>query len=533
MLKTLIIRNFKGIKEAKLDFAHKNIIAGNNGVGKSTILEAISLVLGQSYGFEITPYIFHNSTWSNLKKNNLPKIIIEAYFDDIEGYADYTGTNNSLREESLGIKLEISFDDDYLDLVENNPSQIPCEYYTLTRKWFSEDTVKPFRNPFSVQIINSSSALHNIKMTNFITRHLQSNLSDENNRHIKTVLRGLRENFNSDAQIKDINAELSTIAKDFHESLEISVDMTTASSWNAISCPFVDEIPVHNAGQGKQCILKTLVSIARDKQQRKSHSERLNIYLIEEPECHLSHTYMHHFLSLLNEKISGQIFLTTHNSFIANRLNLKNLLIIHNTNGIVKPALFRGNMDDEMFQYFYKTTDYPTLRLALCDKAILVEGPTDEMAVQYYLLSQSKDLFADKIELIAVGGLRFKNFVTLARAIGKRIAIITDNDGKTTKEVTELYLSSESSDNAVRVFTPKDPEEHTIEVAFVNHNTDRLNDFSLIVRKKGQSDAEKDSLTKFLISNKTMWMFRLLESGDYSFKTPQYIIDAISWIYGE
>lgn len=529
MLKTLIIRNFKGIKDAKLDFADKNIIAGNNGVGKSTILEAISLVLGQGYGFEITPYIFHKSTWKNLKKNNLPVILIEAYFDDIEGYAEYTGTNNSLRVESLGIKLEISFDDDYLDLVENNPSQIPCEYYTLTRKWFSEDIVKPFRNPFSVQIINSSSALHNIKMTNFITRHLQSNLSDENNRHIKTVLRGLRDNFNNDAQIKGINAELSTIAKDYHDSLEISVDMTTASSWNAISCPFVDDIPVHNAGQGNQCILKTLVSIAQDKQQK----ERINIYLIEEPECHLSHTYMHNFLNLLEERIVGQIFLTTHNSFIANRLNLKNLIVLNNKEGIITAAIFRGKLNEEMYKYFYKTTDYPTLRLALCDKAILVEGPTDEMLVQYYLESISKDLFADKIELIAVGGVRFKNFITLARAIGKQVAIITDNDKKSRKEVIDLYIPADSHGNSIQVFTPDDPNEHTVEISFLKHNIDRLQDLSSIIREKNKDKADLESLTNFMISNKTMWMFRLLESGNSSFVTPQYIIDAISWIYGE
>ena len=60
MIKRVIIENFKGIKHTDITFSQKNVIVGNNGVGKSTILEAISLALGQgNYGFELTPYLFH------------------------------------------------------------------------------------------------------------------------------------------------------------------------------------------------------------------------------------------------------------------------------------------------------------------------------------------------------------------------------------------------------------------------------------------------------------------------------------------
>ena len=49
----------------------KNIIVGNNGVGKSTIIESLSLALG--YGLnklEITPYIFHSSVLEQFKIDN-------------------------------------------------------------------------------------------------------------------------------------------------------------------------------------------------------------------------------------------------------------------------------------------------------------------------------------------------------------------------------------------------------------------------------------------------------------------------------
>lgn len=348
MINRVIIKNFKGIKYADISFSQKNVIVGNNGVGKSTILEAISLALGQNnYGFELTPYLFHRSTWNNLNKSFLPSIIIEVYLDNIPGFEEFTGKNNTLRTECLGIKFEAKFDESYIELIEAEElTQIPCEYYTISRSWFSEDVVKPFLQPFSDQVINSASSLHNVKMTQFITRHLQSNLSEEQNRHLKTTLRGLRDNFNANKKVSDVNKELTEIAKDFHDKLEISLDLTTYAAWNAISCPFVDEIPVHLCGQGEQCILKTIVSLSK----RNKKEGRFNIFLIEEPESHLSHTYMYDFIRLLESQIDGQIFLTTHNSFIANRMNLSNLVIINNQNGVINSLSLSKEENAELYK---------------------------------------------------------------------------------------------------------------------------------------------------------------------------------------
>lgn len=529
MIRRIIIKNFKSIKNADITFSGKNVIVGNNDVGKSTILEAISLTLGNgSTSLELTPYLFHKSTWRNLSKTNLPSIIIELYMDSIDEYAEYTGKNNSLHEDCLGIRYEAKFDEEYIDLLEDeNLTQIPCEYYIISRKWFSEDVVKPFKMPFSVQVINSASALYNIKMSQFITKHLQSNLSDENNKHLKTTLRGLREIFNQDAKVSDINQQLTEISKQFHDKLEISLDLTTYSAWNAISCPFVDDIPVYLNGQGSQCILKTLVSLSSNERQDKQ-----NIYLIEEPESHLSHTYMYNFLQLLEEKMKGQYFLTTHNSYIANRLNLSNLIIISNIDGEIKTCTLNGKLDQEMYNYFYTTTDYPTLRLALCKKAILVEGPTDEMIVQYHLKKTGINLFEDSTELLAVGGVRFKNFISLAIALNKPIAIITDNDSKSVEEIQRLYIQDDDRDYSnVKIFTPSNPELHTLEVVFAQENNERITELANIIRKKEFQGETINTLTEFMIGNKTTWAFRLLENNDLSFKVPQYIQDAINWIY--
>ena len=46
MIERIIIKNYKCIKDADIKFnAFKNIIVGNNGVGKSTLMEALSLAI--------------------------------------------------------------------------------------------------------------------------------------------------------------------------------------------------------------------------------------------------------------------------------------------------------------------------------------------------------------------------------------------------------------------------------------------------------------------------------------------------------
>ena len=64
MISRIIIRNYKGIKDADIAFnSDKNILVGNNGAGKSTVIEAMSLALGHGLSIiEITPNTFHKST---------------------------------------------------------------------------------------------------------------------------------------------------------------------------------------------------------------------------------------------------------------------------------------------------------------------------------------------------------------------------------------------------------------------------------------------------------------------------------------
>ena len=112
MIKELVIKNFKGILDADICLnKDRNVIVGNNGVGKSTIIEALSLALG--YGFnqlEVVPSLFNIQSAKQFELDKIPpEIIIEVYFDDEDKHDEFTGKNNFKHEYAFGIQFKISF----------------------------------------------------------------------------------------------------------------------------------------------------------------------------------------------------------------------------------------------------------------------------------------------------------------------------------------------------------------------------------------------------------------------------------------
>lgn len=537
MIERIIIKNYKGIKAADVKFNDStNIIVGNNGVGKSTIIEAMSLALG--YGLnqlEITPNLFHRSTWKEFDNTKqLPEILIELFFNAKPELASYSGKNHSLHPSELtGLRMRIMFEEDYASLFEAEKAEckhIPCEYYKIERYWFSDAPVKQLTIPCAIKLIDSTSTYFNSRTNQYVSKLIQSKLSDTENIKMKRSLRKMKQQFEEHPDIVEINKTLSEKTKEIQKSFAISVDLTTRNAWNTIMCPILEEIPINQIGLGDQCILKTLLSIEEE-----NDNKRDTIIIIEEPESHLSHTKMYELLKNLSDRQNGQLFVSTHNSFVANKLELNNLILINNNDGIISESRINTEtMDLDVFKFFFKTCNYPTLRLALCKKAILVEGPTDEMVITYYYKNKyDKHPFDDGIELISVDGVSFKHFIQLAQSLNIQLAVITDNDAKREEDIVKQYLDDNNT-GVIRVFTDDNPALHTLEPSFINKNLTELDSLSKIVRKKKFENETKDTLSDFMTNNKTEWAYRLLSSiGRDSvklFEVPNYISNAIDWL---
>ena len=158
-IKELRVENYKIFKTINILFNDNvNIFVGENDSGKTTILEALSMVLtgkinGGAILSRLTPDWFNNeirTQYSNDVKNSgksqLPLISIEAYFDGLteqdEKIKSYKGANNSRREDRIGVKLEIKFNEEYSEtykqlLNEKKADDIPIELYKVEFRNFA------------------------------------------------------------------------------------------------------------------------------------------------------------------------------------------------------------------------------------------------------------------------------------------------------------------------------------------------------------------------------------------------------------
>ena len=108
-----------------------NVIVGDNETGKSSLLEAMGLVLTGQYDgrliqYTVDPYLFHAGTVATYfqKRQNgehvePPKVEIEAYFDDDPALARLKGTNNTRNENCPGLALTIEVDPNHVEALSD------------------------------------------------------------------------------------------------------------------------------------------------------------------------------------------------------------------------------------------------------------------------------------------------------------------------------------------------------------------------------------------------------------------------------
>ena len=405
----LKIKNFKYFSGwFSIDFKKGiNILVGNNGTGKSTILEAINLVLtgtyhGKNIKNNLSQHLFNKDIVEDYIRQvtkgamlEPPEIIIEAYFN--EEIPSFLGDGNSEKARDIsGISFSITFDkrysNEYKILCKNTIRSLPIEYYEVNWISFARENISARSIPIKSAMIDTTSYSPMSGSDIYISRIVKNLLEDNEIINISQAHRLMKEQFSRDENIVNINKKLTETS---NRKLTISVDFGTKTSWESTLIAQLNNIPYNNIGKGTQCIVKAQLALSDQKIESKK------IILFEEPECHLSYSNLNILLDSVNNSVKEkQIIVTTHSSFVSNKLGLENLILL-NHGKILRLA----DLSSETSVFFKRIAGYDTLRLLLSSKAILVEGDSDELIVQRaYMDSHNGKLpINDGIDVISVG----------------------------------------------------------------------------------------------------------------------------------
>lgn len=536
-IEKVILENYKSFKQRTEILFNEglNILVGDNEAGKSTILEAIHLCLsgildGRYLKHEFHQYLFNyelvEKYLHNIKIDKttpLPELLIEVYFQNNKDLANFEGTFNSDHNpKAQGVRFEIKFDDTYADLYQDlldsgeEQTSIPIEYFKIEWQSFARKTVISRVIPIKSVLIDSAASKLKNGSDIYLSKIIKDGLNKLEQVGLSQSYRKLKQRFNEDVNIVDLNKKITSFVPISHKKLSITVDLSSNNSWESQLTTSFNNIPFDQVGKGEQCIVKTNLALAHKK------VEESNLILIEEPENHLSHTKLNLLIKQITDKGEGkQIIITTHSSFVANKLGLENLILIDN-----KQTKFFSTLSQETYKYFKRLAGYNTLRLILSKKAVLVEGPSDELIFQKLYKQENGSLpIEDGIDVISVAGLAFKRFLDIAKLVKKEVAVITDNDGKYEEKILNKYkeyiglsyikISADSRDNL-----------NTLEPQFIDANKTNIVKLCSIIGYGGNQTF--DDIKSYMIGAKTDWALKVFES-DEALEYPDYIKDVVGW----
>ena len=539
-VKIVNFKCFQGAYEIELNDG-LNILVGNNEAGKSTILEAIYLALtgyfnGRNIKNELSQYIFNRTTTENYleainkgEKVAPPYILIEVYFKGSDCPL-FEGNGNSERNKAQGIALKIEFDERYtpeynLLIAHDQILSLPIEYYNVIWECFARHPITSKSIPIKCALIDSSSSRLYNGSDIYISRIVKGFLDVDDVTYVSQAHRRMKENFMRDPSIKRINDKINQESSLIKKKVELSVELGTKGAWENSLVTQLDSVPFGFIGKGEQCVVKTELALSHKK------AQEANLILIEEPECHLSYSRLNEMICAIEEKYTDkQILISTHNSFVANKLGLDNLILIDSGRTIRFGSL---NSND----YFRKIAGYDTLRLILCKKAILVEGASDELIVQKaYMLQNDGHLpIQDGIDIISVG-TAFLRFLEISDILKKPTIVVTDSDGDLdslyqkyenyigVNKKTHITICYDSSIDTGDLRIGNSPYNYnTLEPKILKSNS--LDFLNSIFETKYETE---DELRKYMFHNKTDCALRIFNS-DKGISFPEYIMEAVKF----
>ncbi|MGC6233529.1 AAA family ATPase [Hafnia paralvei] len=475
-VKSIKLTNFKKFKDEHFEFNDDvNIFVGDNNAGKSTILEALEIVLNYSYrgrpfNSEFTPDIFNKDAVqlflaSDKSATHLPVLAIEAF---IEGVPEYRGTNNFLKADAQGITVLVRFDDTlkdvYADHLLTTPhiTSIPIEFYKLEWLDFGWNPVKAVAKKFRALYIDPTRIHPTLGKNQYISTILNTALKKEELVKLTLNYRENQQVFNNSGEVRTVNTGLDTDHLITEKKLSIAASTLPAGSIQTSLQLEVDDVPFQFIGKGEQSNVQIKLAI-------QNKSKDIDLVMMEEPENHLSHTNLNKLVHYIeNQRGDKQLFLTTHSSYVLNKLSIDKICLVQS--GYKR----LHKLAPAVVKILKRLPGYDTLRVALSHKVILVEGPSDELVLKkIYHRKHNRLPEQDGIDIIVVRGVGFDTFISVGMEIGTRINVLRDNDGDYDQNVVKVRADYAAYPNIKLISSAKN-EEFSLEPAMIYANATDL-----------------------------------------------------------
>lgn len=449
----LKIRNFRGIRSLDLSLDVLTVLIGENNTGKSTVLEAIRLVLTRGFGVrrggQFTEYDFHLKDATATPQTAEPISITLHFAEEQEG----EWPDAVVQQMSEVIQLDAGLN--HIRLQAKGSYQ--SESGSFETKWAflnSGGVELVLKNATPLNLISRFvplfflSALRDASQEfgqrgQFWSGFLKSiQLPDEQREKIEEMLREVN------TSVIGANAGLTDVMKKIADAGRlVPLDAADPVALEAIPTRVFDmvgkiqvhlkssqgaKLPLHRHGEGTQslAVLMLFQAFAAANLAEAYTPESIPILTLEEPEAHLHPSAIRSLGSFL-ETMTGQILVSSHSGDLVSRVPVMALRRLYKHNGETKVGRVEsGVFTDRELQ----AIDY-SIRLArghyLFSRCwLLVEGESDFhlMPLLFELMGLSQDQVSFSVLEISQVINKGEPLIRFAKALGIQWFLMADGD---------------------------------------------------------------------------------------------------------
>ena len=421
----LIIKNYRNLKDIDICLGETVVLIGENNSGKSNLLRAVTLPFltdessfsGKSLSWidindaakeKYYYYIIENQKSivdgtikcaDFIKEMPVIKVEIQLKADVTENYfvkdLSYSVENGELvyglryeykpskAEEIFKLVKHVLMQEtvDEISIKKVKMNLLPTEFYTYSitvpdKGSVAYDTLKLYKYTALEAERDEFSRTKERLGSKSLVKVLQMGLSDDDKLKVEKEYNHFFEELKTVSKMDHVinwqeESELED-AKEFFEHISILPNMPSMQTiLNSIRLGYSDaELTLQGLGYRNLILLLVLINSLMGKK----NDVALNILTIEEPEAHLcinNIKLMSSFLKVFASKNkSAQLFYSTHSTELINKMDLKNVVIVHEGNAF---SLLQ-ELEEEERDYLIKNPNLDLFKLFFSKKCILFEG---------------------------------------------------------------------------------------------------------------------------------------------------------------
>ena len=404
----ITIQNYRSIKNLSLHFPENKLVVliGENNVGKSNILRAIDLILGEYWpgNYEPEENEFYN------RNPNIPIKIEIEFSKNLGQFKKVIWEYKPEKEEKVKFVGIDNFDKESR-LKKEDRENLICITIGADRR-------------LSYHLSYSSKSTFLSKLMYRFHKSIQSHPNIR--KKLEGKFKEVKNLFHEIEEFKDfrnsLRSDFSVFIKTMTHRLDVDFEAYNPVNFFHALRLQVDEkgVPrtIEELGTGEEQILALAFAHAYAKAFH--HGVLL---AIEEPESNL-HPLAQEYLAQKIEKMAADglhIILTTHNPSFVQMLNIEGICIVRKDNNkgtfiaqvtkrqlvdycIKKRAPKNKVKEENIAEFYHANANKQILEGFFAKKIVLVEGPTEALSLPIYLKAVDLDTQREGVAIIPVGG---------------------------------------------------------------------------------------------------------------------------------